>query len=242
VRLAAKSSKNGKGHVRKSTGTIETIGDMPAGKKIRRRKAPEKVMGRKTVRSLAARRDTPGLACDLADLVHNLVKDLFDPYRHELHYMRGPGPKWRAKHERALRIDPDVLALTPARLHHAYIYVPEERAIRGHDRALVLRLAVFVITLLINAVTVSKTDASYCGQGSELAAARVRWAAARQSRVDPAHNEQKCRAWGIHFYDAVTARQAASVCEDGSDRQRDLDLLDSEIDAFNNLIAAQCGG
>jgi hypothetical protein len=27
-----------------------------------------------------------------------LVKDLFDPYRPELHYMRGPGPKWREKH------------------------------------------------------------------------------------------------------------------------------------------------
>jgi hypothetical protein len=25
---------------------------------------------------------------------------LFDPYRPELHYMRGPGPKWRAKHAR----------------------------------------------------------------------------------------------------------------------------------------------
>jgi hypothetical protein len=23
---------------------------------------------------------------------------LFNPYRPELHYMRGPGPKWRAKH------------------------------------------------------------------------------------------------------------------------------------------------
>jgi hypothetical protein len=23
---------------------------------------------------------------------------IFDPYRPELHYMRGPGPKWRAKH------------------------------------------------------------------------------------------------------------------------------------------------
>jgi hypothetical protein len=23
---------------------------------------------------------------------------LFDPYRPELHYMRGPGPKWHAKH------------------------------------------------------------------------------------------------------------------------------------------------
>jgi hypothetical protein len=31
-------------------------------------------------------------------------------------------------------------------------------------------------------------------------------------------------------------------CEDGIHRQRDLDLLDSEIDAFNSLIAAQCGG
>jgi len=196
----------------------------------------------KTVPSFAARRDRPGLACELADLVHNLVKGLFDPYRPELHYMRGPGPKWRAKYERALRIDLEVVALTPARLHHAHIYAPEERAIRGHNRALMLRLAVFVITLLINAVTMSKTDASYCGQGSDLAAARLRWAAARQSRVDPAQSEQKCRAYRIHFYDAVTARQAASVCEYGGNRQRDLDLLDSEIDAFNNLIAAQCGG
>lgn len=23
---------------------------------------------------------------------------MFDPYRPERHYMRGPGPKWRAKH------------------------------------------------------------------------------------------------------------------------------------------------
>ena len=27
-----------------------------------------------------------------------LATSLFDPYRPELHYMRGPGPKWRAKH------------------------------------------------------------------------------------------------------------------------------------------------
>ena len=26
------------------------------------------------------------------------VRSVFDPYRPELHYMRGPGPKWRAKH------------------------------------------------------------------------------------------------------------------------------------------------
>ena len=36
-----------------------------------------------------------------------LVKRLFDPYRPELHYMRGPGPKWREKqaHLRSLQQD-----------------------------------------------------------------------------------------------------------------------------------------
>jgi hypothetical protein len=28
---------------------------------------------------------------------------IFDPYCPELHYMRGPGPKWREKHDLATR-------------------------------------------------------------------------------------------------------------------------------------------
>ncbi|MGH6735969.1 MAG: hypothetical protein ACRECX_07805 [Methyloceanibacter sp.] len=28
-----------------------------------------------------------------------LTKALFDSYRPELHYMRGPGPKWHEKHD-----------------------------------------------------------------------------------------------------------------------------------------------
>jgi hypothetical protein len=39
----------------------------------------------------------PRLRSDLHDLVRSL-SGLFDPYRPERHYMRGPGPKWRAKH------------------------------------------------------------------------------------------------------------------------------------------------
>jgi hypothetical protein len=30
-----------------------------------------------------------------------LARSLVDPYRPELHYMRGPGPKWHAKHATA---------------------------------------------------------------------------------------------------------------------------------------------
>jgi len=30
---------------------------------------------------------------------NRLFEMVRDPYRPELHYMRGPGPKWRAKHD-----------------------------------------------------------------------------------------------------------------------------------------------
>ena len=34
----------------------------------------------------------------VAGALRKVVNGLFDPYRPELHYMRGPGPRWRAKH------------------------------------------------------------------------------------------------------------------------------------------------
>jgi hypothetical protein len=44
------------------------------------------------------------LASELADVLR-LIKSFLDPYRPELHYMRGPGPKWHAKH-RPATVDP----------------------------------------------------------------------------------------------------------------------------------------
>ena len=35
-----------------------------------------------------------------------LTSSLLDPYRPELHYMRGPGPKWREKHGQVERTTP----------------------------------------------------------------------------------------------------------------------------------------
>ena len=49
-------------------------------------------------RSRKASASTAGRTSGWADLIRT-VRDLFDPYRPELHYMRGPGPKWRAKHQ-----------------------------------------------------------------------------------------------------------------------------------------------
>jgi hypothetical protein len=56
------------------------------------------VMIRTTTKKLADR-NNPALVADVAELFRNLAKALFDFYRPELHYMRGPGPKWHAKHD-----------------------------------------------------------------------------------------------------------------------------------------------
>jgi hypothetical protein len=34
----------------------------------------------------------------IASTIDKARQELFDSYRPELHYMRGPGPKWHAKH------------------------------------------------------------------------------------------------------------------------------------------------
>jgi hypothetical protein len=60
--------------------------------------------------------------------------------------------------------------------------------------------------------------------------------------LDPAHSTENCRSYSSNFFEAVVARRAVSFCRDGVDRQRTLELLDSDIDALNDLIAAQCSG
>jgi hypothetical protein len=85
-------------------------------------------------------------------------------------------------------------------------------------------------------------ESSECARISDLASARARWAATRLSHIDAAHVEKTCRGYAITFYEAVTVRQTASICESSTDHRRlDLVLRDTEIDAFNNLIVERCG-
>ena len=65
------------------------------GAKTRRQ---ERVMAK--ARKAAQTGGRTALTAELADILR-LLKSLLDPYRPELHYMRGPGPKWRAKHRHA---------------------------------------------------------------------------------------------------------------------------------------------
>jgi hypothetical protein len=49
--------------------------------------------------STAERRDRqPGLVGEIREFWHQFIAAAFHPYRPKQHYMRGPGPAWRAKH------------------------------------------------------------------------------------------------------------------------------------------------
>ena len=55
---------------------------------------------------------TAEFVSDFASVIHNLAMDVRGSYRPELHYMRGPGPKWRAKHQSWPRFDSGSLPTT----------------------------------------------------------------------------------------------------------------------------------
>jgi len=103
-----------------------------------------------------------------------------------------------------------------------------------------LRIIILAVVLLIDPAMAAGAEMSDCSQLPDLSAARLRWAAVRKSRVDASHSDESCRSYRSNFFEAVTTRQAASFCRDGVDRQRTLELLDTEIEAFNDLIATQC--
>ncbi|NEV01046.1 hypothetical protein [Bradyrhizobium uaiense] len=102
------------------------------------------------------------------------------------------------------------------------------------------RLCILLASILLN-LTPILAVASECISSTDIAASRSRLAAAR-SQPPSTDTDKVCRAYAVSFYELVTARQAAANCAHGNDRQRDLELLDSEIDAFNNALASRCGG
>jgi hypothetical protein len=51
-----------------------------------------------TPSSVGSRDVEPGLIGEIREFWQQFIVAAFHPYRPEQHYMRGPGPAWRAKH------------------------------------------------------------------------------------------------------------------------------------------------
>ena len=64
---------------------------------------------------MARKNKIPSIGKAVADLWRSVAAELFTDYRPERHYMRGPGPKWHAKHAPAQRVaEPDLGGMAKA--------------------------------------------------------------------------------------------------------------------------------
>jgi hypothetical protein len=102
------------------------------------------------------------------------------------------------------------------------------------------RSFLLIVSALIIASTIPSV-ASECVSSKDIAASRSRWAAVRSQPPNAVGNDTNCRAYAASFYESVTLRQAAAMCARETDNERNLAVLDSEVDAFNNLLATKCG-
>ena len=97
------------------------------------------------------------------------------------------------------------------------------------------RTAVLVASAAFNAHTIPALG-SACTSIKGIDASR--WATLRSELANATGKEKICRAYAASFYESVTLRQAAAKCFNG---KRNVAVLDSEINALNDLLAAKCG-
>jgi Asp/Glu/hydantoin racemase len=99
------------------------------------------------------------------------------------------------------------------------------------------RIIVLIVSAAINASTIPAVTADSTSNKA-IDAARTRSATVPGQLANAADNEKACRAYAASFYESATLRQAAARYADG---ERTLALLDSVINAFNDLLATRCG-
>ena len=101
------------------------------------------------------------------------------------------------------------------------------------------KLVVLFVCTLIGACTIPAV-ASECVSTSSIHSSRAYWARVR-SQAAGTVDEKACLAYAALFYETVVVRSAAAICVHGASREQTLALLDSEISAFNDLLAVRCG-
>lgn len=104
-----------------------------------------------------------------------------------------------------------------------------------------IRLATLLASLIISAASIPAL-ATQCTSPGEIAASRTRRVVIRQQLFDATDREMACRAFAAAFVQLVMARHVAATCVQNADRDSDINALDAEINAVNELIAVKCRG
>jgi hypothetical protein len=104
-----------------------------------------------------------------------------------------------------------------------------------------IRFAVLFTALAINNMSTIPALGSQCASPHEIAVSLTRWAAVRRQFVNATDYEKACRVFAASLYESVATRHAASTCIRDADGNPDISAIDSEINAFNNLLSDRCG-
>jgi hypothetical protein len=104
-----------------------------------------------------------------------------------------------------------------------------------------IKIAILLTSATLNASTIPAA-ASECASPTAIAATRTHWAAIRNRFNNATDQAAACRAYAASFYESVTTRQEVAGCIRDTGHDEEIAALDSEINAFNDLLATKCGG
>ena len=95
-----------------------------------------------------------------------------------------------------------------------------------------------IVVFILSLSTLQAMSASNCDLALKAAASHLLDPTTRD-KADYSTRDEKCRAFTRQFVEAVTARQAASTCQESMGRQRALEILDGQIQTVNDRLAEQ---
>jgi hypothetical protein len=99
-----------------------------------------------------------------------------------------------------------------------------------------------ILTLSVSALAMTatglKAEETNCGRSFNLASAYA--LLAHPSNVKGSHDDGTCRIYGSLIFEMAVARQTASRCRQGIDRDRQLAILDAKLNSLNDLMADRC--
>jgi hypothetical protein len=101
------------------------------------------------------------------------------------------------------------------------------------------RITALLMVFFVTPAVAAKVDVTFCTQAHDTAAAHLKWALAQQ-HDSKLHKNDSCGAYRNQFYEAAVIRQNVTRCEQADIRKRALEVIDAEINAFNDLIADSC--
>jgi len=104
-----------------------------------------------------------------------------------------------------------------------------------------IRLMASVVSLAI-CVTTTPGCASQCPSSGEMASLQSGWATSHKRVAGPTDHDSACRALSAALVKSVMVRRMAAACAAEAGREPNVDALDAEINAFNDLLAAECRG